>query len=296
MNKTDLNIFSSEQWFSALDRCNREAIEVMLSSTSLVEHYVSQLVNYQLSHKKKNVSYKYYWRDNISNLITFCNNPTLEGFVGLCICRDYIFNMIKDFDKLTEDFRDILFTTIKFRSERFKYNPILETYYNKIGYRGDNDFLFVINHNAFLKKEYENIRNLLIMNYSDYVMSKARADYAYLNQYRQIPIEDIKQNYVLAVMRAINKYDVGKGSFKNYLDIWIRKYREDMAHFSDTSLSQKSIIPFDEIENYSNDNDQKKEDTIVEIVKRDQKEAILDLARLVDPNCYAVEYLELGRG
>lgn len=305
MEKTDLKIFSSEQWFSALDTCNREAISVMLTSTSLVEHYASQLINYQLMHKKKNISYRYSWRDNISNLIAFCGNPTLKGFLDLHICRDYVFYMIDNFDKLTVDFRSVLFNAIKNRRERLsKYNMEMETFYNRIGFHGDNDLLFVINHISFLKKEYLNIRGLLIKNYKDYAMSKAMADYNNLNQYRNVSVEDMRQNYVLPILKAINKYDVDKGSFKNYLDIWIRKYREDQAHFLGESSSQNNGVKDGDFLSIDSEAAQESfqesqtvtEDSVVDIVNENRRRVIIEnLAALVDPKGYARDFLELGK-
>jgi len=297
---TELNVFSSEQWFSSLDVCNREAISVMLSSTRLVEHYASQLINYQLHHKKRNVSYRYTWRDNISNLIQFCGDPTLKRFLNLHICRDYIFYMIDDFTRLTTDFRQVLSDSIKHRNKRLQANVLMQVFYKKIGFHGDNDILFVINHVEFLKEEYLNIRDLLIHNYKDYAMSKAVADYKNMAHYSDISIDDMRQNYILPIIKAINKYDIDKGSFKAYLDIWIRKYRDNPTHFMDGSgdgSTRTSFVSFDSDEHRKVDRiiQTREENNAVDIVNQNRQRMIIaNLASLVDPKRYAVEYLELG--
>jgi len=207
--------------------------------------------------------------------------------------------MVDDFIHLTDKFRDVLSDSIKHRNTRLQSNVLMQIFYQKIGFHGGNDLLFVINHVDFLRQEYLNIRDALISNYKDYAMSKAMADYK-AEQHNTISIDDMRQNYILPIIKAINKYDVDKGSFKNYLDLWIRKYRDNPTHFGDGinwNRKNAGIVSMDSDE-YRESNSimqMREENSVVDIVNENRQRMIIaNLASLVDPKRYAIDYLDLG--
>ena len=294
-----LNVFSSEQWFSAIDYCIKDAIENLIHSTTLVEYYVSQLINYQLLHKKRNISSKYAWRDNISKSIKFCSNPTISRFMDLNINRDYVYHMLNDFEKITSNYKNVVYESFKYKSDRInKYNSILDAYHKRVGYHGNNDLLFVINHVSLLKNEYLNIRDLLIKNYKDYAINAAINDHSGLVKYTSI--EDMKQNYILPIIKSINRYDVNKGSFKSYLDIWLRKYKDDPTNFVGVSPLSVSGVKYDDFISFDKDMEEENisinnKNLFDDIVNEKQKKDIVyQLALLVDKDQYAIDYLDLG--
>lgn len=219
-SNSELLVLSSYQWFSAMDKIIELVVEELLSRTSMVEYWISQLVVFQHNNKKRWVSTKYPWRECISEMLIFMSNPTMESFKGLELDRGYVQPMFQDFLEVTNGYEDAYQT--KFTGiDNYKLRSLNE-YHIKVGLKNGRDLMNTVSHVAYLNNQLLKLKEMIMGNYIRYVKKIAIYD---ASQSPHKSPEDVEQDYCLAMNRAINHFNKEKGTFKSYLDIWIRKSR-----------------------------------------------------------------------
>lgn len=278
-------ILSDPQWFGILDRLLNSAIETLILDTRMTDHYVSQLVNYQLAHKKRHVGGDTVWTNNISRMLSFLSAPSIETFEAIGFDRGYVFNMLKDFLGLVDGYEA--------EYERaFHANTVadLNSFNRRIG--ASRDPLLTIQTVRVYLQAAREVKHGIIAQYDQRVESAAVFDA------KHHPLvsdsKDLRQGYYLAANRAVDHFNVQKGAFKTYLDQWIKKSRNgDHHHYGSAfqvpagATANHLYVPLDGV------------DGVVEsafdlVNSMGETQRLLDLIAMVDPGGYAAQALEIG--
>ena len=185
------------------------------------ENYMSQLMMFQHRNKKRHVSIAYQWREALGRMADFVACPSRETFDAVVLDRGYSQVMIKNFLKTLNDYERLCMETA-LSDNALEYAPgTLLDLEEKVGSKGPGLM------QSKMKVEYlgrcvREFKDIMIGNYAAYIKKKA----AYAGNAR----EDMEMVYYMAADKAINHFNPMKGTFKSYLDIWMRKfYGEEVA-------------------------------------------------------------------
>ena len=220
-----LEVFSSQQWFSALDGFMEEAFRHILEKTNIMHDYISQLMLFQLENKKRRVSLKHKWRDAINAMAAFISSPSLDALRELSLDRGYSEAMLRDFAKRTKGYESAYEDYLRSPMIYGDAAERLAAMHKDVLMREGRDMLqCVLGVNEMLALATET-RNMLIGNYLAY-LAKTSKD------------SDLAQDYYLTANKAINHFNASKGTFKSYLDIWMKKtYMKQMTERLDETLT-----------------------------------------------------------
>ena len=235
----------------------------------------------------------------MSVAIHFLGDPTIENFKKLSLDRGFSLAMLLNFQVLTQGY-DTLYTEV-FRNTKLRLTLLghtLDLYHKTVGSKTP-DILNLIYHIRAAYQSCLQVKHAILANYSAYLNKTAFYDFQ--NSILPLELDDLKQNYWVASNKAVDHYDLNKGSFKSYLDVWIKKARNQPTHFLGSAYTVPSgvqanhlYIPLDDTV----------VDTILDeapsafdLVAADQESNLLRaLAYLVDPKGYALISLELKEG
>lgn len=137
---------------------------------------------------------------------------------------------------------------------------------------------------------------LIFHKYARLIFGKVRSEGNY-DTAASLDLSDMGQNYTVAAFKAISKYQVGKGTFKPYLDHWIKdaKTGRDFTHYHGLAFSVPSVSVLEKegIVNIAQDIDS--EEALAtsipgieqNIVNNSHNIRIVELALYADPEGYA---------
>lgn len=287
----DKDQYSSAQWFSVLDSILYSGINHLLQTTTFVQEHVAQLINYQHIHKKRAVSNGLNWRESISLYINFIASPTIENFESLQLDRNLTMQILQGFISNLTQYDDVIVSGFK-----KSYHIDLRNYHKSVS-ATTADLYGVYQHVKFCVSQFLELKNILLSHYVLYI--EKMANYDSRNSKFVTDPEEIRQNYFLAFNKAVDHFNLSKGAFKSYLDIWITKYRNHHTNYYGTAYIVPSGSEIHSMSVELNDEIMESEDmccsTSIDIVnEQQQRRLIYELAKLVDPNEYAIKYLELG--
>ena len=214
-------MFSSQQWFSLLDSLLEDAVGSLLSGTRMMEHYVSQLMLFQLANKKRHVSIIHDWKAVLGLMAVFVSRPSMSSFRDMALDRGYVEAALRDFADATEGYEreyarqlaktheSMLAGYVPGESESIRIGD----YHARVLAREKDIFHCVVNVRRQLSRVAA-FKRKLTSNYLGYMHKTANAT---------SDRDDLAQDYYLAANKAMDHFHAGKGTFKSYLDIWMRK-------------------------------------------------------------------------
>ncbi len=284
----ETEVYSSYQWFHVLDTLLEFIFTELFENTSLIEYYASQLLIFQHTNKRKAVSLTYKWEKTISVLASFLAEPTLNKFLKLNLDRGYSQSMIVHFQNIAKDYHEtysnIFGKKMKLSTQRAYLD--LETYHSAVGLKHSKDMIQTINSINYWYSEYLKIRNQIVLNYSTYLQNKAQYDANKTNF--GVDQDDLQQNYYLAANRAVNHFNKDKGTFKSYLDLWLRKAKMSGNHFRKSGTGQYNIGDKEEILGH----DENAPSIEVDILSEMDPTRLKELTYLIDPDGYFYDLLK----
>ena len=225
-----LEVYSSQQWFSILDGFIETAFGYILGKTRVMEDYMAQLMLFQLEHKKRRVSLDHPWRDAVDRMAGFVSSPSFEALRALRLDRGYSDAMLKDFSNRTKGYEKTYEEYLRSQMVTGAAAERLNEYHFAVSLRDGRDmFQCVLGVNNMLTRIAET-RSMLLNNYAAYLVKTAKDG-------------DLAQDYYLAANKAINHFNSTKGTFKSYLDIWMKKtyMKKQSEKLNETS------VPSDEL-------------------------------------------------
>lgn len=290
-------VYSSPQLFGALDDMIYSGVNALLQKTQLVQYYVSQLLNYQNTYKKRRVSYEHGWLDGISALARFLHTGTLEDFKAISLDRGFILAMFDDFLCRTEGYEDLYWQCFEKRKLYYtRYGLQLHLYHASVYLVKGRDMIQLVRQIQYLRQQVSRLKSKMLMDFSDYIARKANRDARSINL--PIDVQDLCQNYYMAANKAIDHFNLDRGAFKSYLDVWLKKGLHSGTHFYGSAYSIPSgakanhlYVPLDSIP----EEEHHVAASPFHIVNEAQQDALIyQLAKLVDSEGYAIASLELG--
>lgn len=233
---SDLGIWSSDQWFTVMDRMLGIAFADLIDRTTVAEYCVSRLVVYQHSNKRRGLSMRmgrktgdWEWENVVSAMLAFIADPTPERFAELRLDRAYAQEMLIEFLSLTAGYADAVARSAVDDAWRLGAGAEkIGRVHRAAGLKHGRDMVQTVANVAYLSGQVTSFRNRIIQEYSEYIDRMAAYDAAH-HQLR-VSAADTRQLYYLAAMKAINHYNQDRGSFKSYMDIWIKKARNTGGH------------------------------------------------------------------
>ena len=223
-------------------------------------------------------------------MIGFMTQPSLNGFVALRLDRAYSQGILREFLKATEGYESMVQAAVNDPSTRMVMWERIEAVHKAVGKKHGHDLLQTVINVTHLDREITNFRNRILQVYSEYIehMAKYDATHHPLN----VTEVDTKQNYYLAAMKAVNHFNQERGSFKSYLDIWLKKARNTSSHVTGSAYTPPSgvkanhiAVSMDKIKDQNQEQDRQPSDEYVN--------PFIRLVQLIDPDGYLSEAMGL---
>ena len=127
------------------------------------------------------------------------------------------------FDRNYESFKR-KFLSIKLNREF--YLKFLENICTNIKASSTLDLTDVEAYYQFYKKQYTEIKNLLLGNYIRYAFSETNKFFSYYKDRLSLEVkEDYFSGLMLVILRVIDKYDSFKGTLTSFIENWLKDYR-----------------------------------------------------------------------
>ena len=237
-----LDVFSSYQWFSLLDGFLEHAVREMIDSTRMVEHYVSQMMFFQLSNKKRHVSLVHDWRTTIGKMSVFVSDPSWPRFKEINLDRGYQQAMLGDFVASANGYERKYDEYMKssYLDMMTKHAKEIDDYHRLLCIRGKRDLYQCVASVRYFYECIKAFKNMLIGNYLGYLGKTAGK----AGEYGM----DLAQEYYAAANKAIDHYNPSKGTFKSYLDIWIRKVYGKKTQENRGASSRSGALSIDDVD------------------------------------------------
>ena len=147
------------------------------------------------------------------------------------------------------------------------------------------------------------LRTIIMEKYYRYIFNKVIIEDRMIKNHKGITldIEELAQNYVMAASKAVDKFLVDKGTFKSYLDFWLKdaKTSNSSGHYYGiaftVSSDDKSIINIAQSLEGLEETDITAQSSNPEenVIKEKETERLYDLAKYADPVGFARESLDL---
>ena len=292
MDKTDLEVRSSDQWFTVMDRMIKLAMDDIIDKTTVAEYCASRLVVFQHENKRRGLSMRmgrgeWSWLDVVSAMIGFMTQPSLAKFMELRLDRAYAQEILSEFLKATEGYVELVESAVNHPDARMAQRERIDSIHSAVGIKYGRDILQTVTNVTYLDKEITKFRNRILQVYSEYIERMANYDAAH--HPLRVSAADTKQNYYLAAMKSVNHFNQERGSFKSYLDIWLKKARNTSSHVTGSAYTPPSGVKANHI-SVSMD---KIEDTTDDPQAADAADSLLDMVAMVDPDGYLADALEL---
>lgn len=287
---------SSPQLFGALDDALALALEPLIQSTNVVNAQVVQLLNFQNTYKKRRVSTRFTWSECMTRMIQYLEKPSIESFQNIHMDRGYAIAIIDEFLDTVDGYEEIYWKSFTNQRKYFtEWGLRLSQYHQAVGLR-DRDMIQLVSHVHYGRNCISALKDRVLADYSLYICKCAHRDRKSLNV--PIDIDDLIQNYYLAMNKAIDHFDISKGAFKSYLDIWLKKFLHNGHHFYGSAYAVPSgveanhlYLPIDDIDESQHGAAESPFDIVNGV---EQQKLVLTLARLVDNEGYAIKSLGLG--
>lgn len=218
--------YSSNQLFTLLDVLLNNAVERIIENSDFVDRVFSSIIAWYNTNKRRKIS-KYNRETTVSVMIAYIKTNDIELkkelYKSLCIERSVSFLIIKQFLDICKDYtrllEDISTTQFPERSNYWEriYNIEVSVSYRK---KSNNDLYGVLREITYWFELYGRLKNGIMEKYYRYIFTQVIRESK--RSTVKVDIDDMAQNYVVATSKAVDKFLSDKGTFKSYLDHWIK--------------------------------------------------------------------------
>lgn len=270
-------INSSQQIFVVFDDLIDCAIYYLIDRTYFVENCISQFINYQYYNKKRNVSLDCKWRDNIDHMCEFLLTPSIKVYKDINLDRSFSCAILNEFQYLTRSYIKDLTTSIK-------RGDSMDVVNGRVFVRKGKDVLQLVSHVNYIIDQIKELKSIIYDNYADYL--RKSAEYHVRTTKLFVDKDDLVQEYYIALDKAINHFNINKGTFKSYLDIWVKKMRNSGNHtYGNAYRTPNGYMEFTtDIEQFNNISDN--HDPMNELINSKEYEKLLRSIKQIDKEGY----------
>ena len=288
------DFYSSEQYFNTLDQLLLAAISPLITETNTVKDYIVSIMRYQKQYKRRKISLTYDWKEINCFLAKFLESPTINNFNNIKLDRGYIIFILQDFLSKTKGYHENYLLTF---NQENGYNKLTSIESNILKNKR-NDLLFIINHVKFHLEEVYKFKGFILDKFQNYLYSNATKEVN--NSPLDIDSDDLIQLYYLALDKAINHFYSGKGAFKTYLDLWMKKASNSSTIYNGSAYNVPSgvnenhlYVNIDSL-NINELTENHQDDSLYQKQLVDSKLVLIkDLANVIDPKGYLLEAITL---
>lgn len=284
-------ILSSAQWFMLLDGILYSAIDHLIQDTKIVEHYVSQLIGYQLAHKKRHTGIKGVWRENISLMVNFLIDPRLENYQAIHLDRGYTLSILRNFQRISRGYEQIFAKAFRAPPEDREAREALIQFHLTVGAK--RDILQTVQAVSCLSDAAHEVKRNLVSQFDKWL--RAQSYYDAKNHPLNSNADDLYQGYYLAADRAVDHFNLDKGTFQRYLEQWVKKSRNGNHHFYGSAFNVPTGSKANHLYVQLDDTQASVDDPFHLVNAKSERKQMLRLISLVDPGGYAAQALELEK-
>ncbi len=182
-------------------------------------------------------------------LISFDKDSKIQLIAGAKIERHFLYNFVIKFLIELEDYPNLYhkFLTSKNEFDRTQADLKMRVLEQNFGISRDNLLSVIRQSTDYLNLAYS-FRNSIVQNYIK--MTHKQAISFVKTQSGTFDLEDVHQNFLTAVTKAIDKYDCSKGAITSYINWWIMNAQDSAGTghgheygiaFSIPQLQRKSL-------------------------------------------------------
>lgn len=221
-----LGRYSSKQLISVLDTLVLRSLLPIIEHTDFIDRYIAVVIGwYSTNHRRKisSLSNRKYAMLLFTLFLAETNpNKKLAILKNLRLERNILRTMVGSWLDLSKDYQRLSIEVLK-EKDLLKSSTIrarmweIET---AVGVLPNGHLYPAISRAEYWHKMGLDFRNLIIERYVRYAVMKAHGYYK--TNMGRVDLDDLVQNYMLAISRGIDKYDSKRGTLTNYINQWIR--------------------------------------------------------------------------
>ncbi len=212
--------YSSQQLIQVLDDLIIRTITPIIETTNYVDQVISNLITWYSENSRRKISIipkdkllllfmMYLATDDPRLKLRVLKRCRLERSIFFTIIDNWL-SIVKGYPALTEELTK--------KKSKLIFNQIKQIE-SKVAYTGKNDLYSAIPTVSFWYKQSLDFKNQILQKYMRLVVKNSQAYYAYSSNL--IELDDLTQNLIMAVSKAIDKYDVSKGVLTSYIKNWL---------------------------------------------------------------------------
>lgn len=162
--------------------------------------------------------------DSIDQMCQFLCSSDREEKVRLIgtmrLERGFIYNFVVKFLREVEGYERLYqeMLTAKTPKEREQYERRMEAMEMSVGCDRRSLFHTALTSKDYLELSYE-FRNTIVMNYLKHAYKQAKAFVKMKG--KNFDLNDVYQNFLAAITKAVDKYDASKGALTSYVNFWL---------------------------------------------------------------------------
>lgn len=229
--------YSSNQYIQVLDTCLYKAIEPILYCSDYVDGYIGSLMFWYMKETHKNIT-PLTKEDFAVVCFAFLQSTNAEDklkcLYRLRLDRSLLINCVQEFLNTTD------------KSTFYVGNPNLKT---RVTTKRDIEPCYAESlfwHNLSIE-----FKNQIKEKYTRLVIMEAKGQYVQSNH--RLDLDDLCQEYLLYLDKAICKYDVTKGTLTSYIQTWTNKVKNLIwIRLNNVEYSYDSIIETTDIKSEEN--------------------------------------------
>ncbi|WYW01732.1 RNA polymerase sigma factor [Pseudomonas phage vB_PpuM-Voja-6] len=233
-NPYDLTL-TSAQMFGLLDDLIGRALLVIFQTTLIADEVVATTMSWQMMNKRRKLS-SFSRGDVVSLMAGFLSvkdpQEKLTLFFDMQLERTMYHAIIEAFLERTEGYDGVCLELAS--ATKANYHTLVRSKSEieaSVRYTGHRDLWSARRQVIMWYGLANELRKLIAKKYSRWLFSKVRKEVTMSKI--KVDINDMAQNYMLATLRAINKYKVSKGTFTSYLEFWVKdaKTSNEFNHY-----------------------------------------------------------------
>lgn len=241
LKKTEEQIqdnYASSQYAEVWDTLLYNALEPIVRSTKVADLILGDVLHFYVeNHRRKLSSLP---KDLVmTSLVRFFISPPKYRLERLRKCRlerNVLRLILTTFLEHTKDYQDLVLrkTRVK-KKERARIDQKLAVIEHRVGYTEKLDLFSAINTVKFWLAQADSFKNMLLEKYLRLIVTHAQTYYKANNS--NMDLDDIIQNLIVFTSKALDKYDVRKGTLVSYIQTWLQ-------HAKNVTVVQEDGIAF----------------------------------------------------
>lgn len=206
-----------------LDYLIYEALRPVVMNSCIFDLQLSHVLIHAAGNKKRKLSAlprEEFLSKAANTLSESSGDVKFEYIIGLKLERGFVYNFLVNFINRVANYTTLYleYMTCTKPEQRVYVDQQLRVVEDDVGFQREHLFPTLQNVSSWLELAYE-FRNSIVMQYHKHAIKKAH-QYAGMKG-ENFDVQDLSQNLLAAVTKAIDKYDSSQGALTSYVNFWI---------------------------------------------------------------------------